>query len=219
MKVLFVKDLPGTAYAGDIKDVKNGFARNYLFPNSLAVMATNDQLNRVKSLQAGAKQRKASEEKEMTALADLLSGKQIVMEVRAGRNDRLYGSITNAAIAEEVSKIIGKPIDRRTIGIEPIRQLGSYTIPVKLGHGIEAPINVVVTPIGGVIDTEVTAEEVMEALDAEDASLVDTVDETTDVASEPDSNDDQNIEIDQSLLEESDDPEDQDSEQKPQSPA
>ena len=177
MKVLFIEDVPGTAYAGDIKEVKNGFGRNFLLPKNLAVLATTDQLNRVNRLRTAAGKRRQLEEKELAGLSETLEGTLITIEVRAGRNDRLYGAITNAAIAEEVSKVVGREIDRRTISTEPLRQLGSYKIPVRLGHGIEPLITVVVAPIGGVRQEEATADEVIAALDEEPAAAPETAQE------------------------------------------
>lgn len=168
MQVLFVEDVPGTAYAGDIKNVKNGFARNYLLPKKLAVLATPDQMNRVARLQAAASQRRDIAEKNMSAVAEKIEGAAITIEVRAGRNNRLYGSITNAMIAEELTEIAGQEIDRRLILTEPIRQLGSYDVPVKLGFGFEPTVKVRVAPIGGALDEEATAEEVVAELEAED---------------------------------------------------
>ncbi len=175
MRVLFVEDVPGTAYAGDIKEVKNGFARNYLLPKKLAVLATPDQMNRVDRLRAAAAKRRAATATDMNTVAETLEGATITIEARSGRNDRLYGSITNAAIAEELSKLAGREIDRRKIIMDPIRQLGSYQIPVKLYQGIEPTITVaVVSPDqprserGEEAEPEPTAEDVVAALEAGD---------------------------------------------------
>ena len=176
MQVLFVEDVPGTAYAGDIKNVKNGFARNYLLPKKLAVLATPDQMNRVARLQAAASQRRDIAEKSMSAVAEKIEGAAITIEVRAGRNNRLYGSITNTMIAEELTEVAGQEIDRRLILTEPIRQLGSYDVPVKLGFGFEPTVSVRVVPIGGALDEEATAEEVVAELEAEDEAEADAED-------------------------------------------
>lgn len=184
MQVLFVEDVPGTAYAGDIKNVKNGFARNYLLPKKLAVLATPDQMNRVARLQAAASQRRDIAEKNMSAVAEKIEGAAITIEVRAGRNNRLYGSITNAMIAEELTEIAGQEIDRRLILTEPIRQLGSYDVPVKLGFGFEPTVKVRVAPIGGALDEEATAEEVVAELEAEDEAEADAEEATAEEAEE-----------------------------------
>ena len=167
MQVLFVEDVPGTAYAGDIKNVKNGFGRNYLLPKRLAVLATPDQMNRVARLQSSASQRRDVAEKSMSAVAEKIAGASITIEVRAGRNNRLYGSITNTMIAEELNAIAGQEIDRRLVVTEPIRQLGTYEVPVKLGFGFEPTVTVRVVPIGGSLQQEATAEEVVAELETD----------------------------------------------------
>ena len=167
MQVLFVEDVPGTAYAGDIKNVKNGFGRNYLLPKRLAVLATPDQMNRVARLQSSASKRRDVAEKSMSAVAEKIAGATITIEVRAGRNNRLYGSITNSMIAEELNAIAGQEIDRRLVVTEPIRQLGTYEVPVKLGFGFEPSVTVRVAPIGGSLEKEATAEEVVADLETD----------------------------------------------------
>ena len=159
MKVLFIQDVPGTAYAGDLKAVKDGFARNYLLPRKLAVLATPDQMNRVAGLQAAAAKRRDATEVEMAALAEKLDGMTVTIEGRAGRNDRLYGSVTNIMVAEELSKAAGQEIDRRRIILEPIRQLGAYEVPIKLYQGIEPRVTVVVTAPGRTAAPVEDAEE------------------------------------------------------------
>lgn len=148
MKVLFIEDVQGTAYSGDIKEVKGGFARNYLLPKKLAVLATKDQMNRVSGLQTAASKRREATESDMTSLAKTLEGITVTIEGRAGRNDRLYGSITNMMIAEELSKLAGREIDRRRLVLDPIRQLGVYEVPVKLHQGIEPKVTVIITAPG-----------------------------------------------------------------------
>ena len=173
MKVLFVEDVPGTAYSGDIKEVKPGFARNYLLPRKLAVLATRDQMNRVVGLQAAASKRRDATEVEMKSLSESLEGVTITIEGRAGRNDRLYGSITNVMVAEEISKVVGREIDRRRVSLDPIRQLGTYEVPVKLAQGIEPKVTVIITAPGRVGEDEVvdkTEAEVMAELEAEEAA-------------------------------------------------
>ena len=154
MKVLFVEDVPGTAYAGDIKEVKPGFARNYLLPRKLAVLATRDQMNRVDGLRNAAAKRRDATQAEMAALAEKLEGATVTLQGRAGRNDRLYGAITNLMVAHELSRLAGRDIDRRRVIMDPIRQLGNYEVPVKLHPGIEPRVKLMV-----VAPTRVSAEE------------------------------------------------------------
>lgn len=169
MKILFIEDVPGTAYAGDIKDVKSGFARNYLLPRKLAVLATADQMNRVNRLRSAASKRRDATEAEMKTVSDSLEGVVITIEARSGRNNRLYGSITNAAVAEELGKLTGREIDRRKIIMDPIRQLGTYQIPIKLHQGVEPMVTVAVVSPGSQdeeAEPEPTVEEVVAAIEA-----------------------------------------------------
>ena len=169
MKILFIEDVPGTAYAGDIKDVKSGFARNYLLPKKLAVLATADQMNRVDRLRSAASKRRVVTEVEMKTISDSLEGVVITIEARSGRNNRLYGSITNAAVAEELGKLTGREIDRRKIIMDPIRQLGTYQIPIKLHQGVEPMVTVAVVSPGSQdeeAEPEPTVEEVVAAIEA-----------------------------------------------------
>ena len=169
MKILFIEDVPGTAYAGDIKDVKSGFARNYLLPKKLAVLATADQMNRVNRLRSAASKRRDATEAEMKTVSDSLEGVVITIEARSGRNNRLYGSITNAAVAEELGKLTGREIDRRKIIMDPIRQLGTYQIPIKLHQGVEPMVTVAVVSPGSQdeeAEPEPTVEEVVAAIEA-----------------------------------------------------
>ena len=172
MKVLFVQDVMGTAYAGDIKEVKSGFARNYLFPQKLAVAATPDQMSRVDRLRSAAGKRREAAESEMKGLAEKLNGQVVRIEARAGRNNRLYGSITNVRVAEELSKLAGREIDRRRVVMDSFRLLGNYTVPVKLHPGIEPKVTVVVAAPEGVApaEAELTAEEILEEVEAEKAA-------------------------------------------------
>lgn len=165
MKVLFIQDVSGTAYAGDIKEVKPGFARNYLLPGKLAVLATKDQMNRVEGLRTAAGKRRQATEAEMAELSSKLEGTTITILARSGRNNRLYGAITNAQVAEELTKVAGRQIDRRKVILDPVRQLGTYRVPVKLAHGIEPHVTVVVASQGQ--ESELTAEEVIAQAEAE----------------------------------------------------
>lgn len=163
MKVLFIQDVAGTAYAGDVKEVRDGFARNYLLPEKMAVNATKDQLNRVKGLQEAASKRRVATEAEMASLSGKLNGATITILARSGRNNRLYGSITNGDVATELTKLAGREIDRRKVILMPVRQLGTYQVPVKLAHGIEPHVTLVVASAGQDTTMEPTVDEIMEA--------------------------------------------------------
>ena len=149
MRVVFLEDVLGVAQGGDIKEVKNGFARNYLIPQNLAVPATHDSLLRVERLKKQANIERDEMMADMGALAQELDGAQVNIEMRAGTGERLYGSVTNAMVAAELAKIAGREIDRRTVEItEPIRQLGTFDVNVRLHPEVSAIVKVVVYATG-----------------------------------------------------------------------
>ena len=128
MKVVFLQDVEGVANGGDVKEVKRGFARNYLVPKSLAIPATKDALQRIERLTRQADENRVKRIENLQALADELSGRRVDVAMRAGASGRLYGSVTNTTIAEQLSALIEGEIGRRSVEIpEPIRDAVSYT--------------------------------------------------------------------------------------------
>ncbi len=102
MKVVFLEDVSGVALGGEVKDVKGGFARNYLIPQKLAVPATPDAMQRVERLGKQAEEQRIKTLQDMRALGELLEGSMVNVPMRAGTSGRLYGSVTNAIVAEEL---------------------------------------------------------------------------------------------------------------------
>ena len=149
MRVVFLEDVSGVAQGGDVKEVKNGFARNYLIPKKLAVLATHNALQRTNRLHKEAQGVRVKRLSDMKALAEELEGVQVNIEMRSATTGRLYGSVTNAIVAEELSKLTGREIDRRAIDVtEPIRELGIFDLTVQLDPDVTAGIKVLVYPIG-----------------------------------------------------------------------
>lgn len=143
MKVVFLRDVPNVAQAGEVKEVADGYARNYLIPRGLAALA---QPHAVSQIEAITKKMEVRLTAEMTELAGKIDGKEITLKAKAGAKDKLYGSVTSADIAAELKKATGIEVDKRKIELEePIRQLGSYEIALKLGKDITPKIKVTVT--------------------------------------------------------------------------
>ena len=137
MKVVFIEDVPNVAETGEIKDVADGYGRNYLIPRKLAVLADARATHIVEAQKKQKARIEAETEVEMRELAKQLEGLDIAIKAKAGAKDRLYGSITNADIAEEVNKSAGLEIDKRKIELEkPIQEIGSYDIPIRLTKDI-----------------------------------------------------------------------------------
>ena len=149
MRVVFLEDVQGVAQGGDVKEVKNGFARNYLIPQSLATPATREALKRTERLGTEAETKRLKTLADMKELSEELNGAQVTVEMRAGASGRLYGSVTNMIVADEVAKLTDREIDRRTVQIpEPIRQVGIYEIRIRLHPDVETDISVLVHPVG-----------------------------------------------------------------------
>ncbi|MBV9897228.1 MAG: 50S ribosomal protein L9 [Chloroflexi bacterium] len=149
MKVLFKKDVTDVAKAGQVKDVADGYARNFLIPRGLAVAATTAALRQVADLQALAARHAAEEEQAARELKRKLEAQPIAIEAKAGSQGRLYGSVTTADVATAIQKQLGASVDRRDLDIaEPVRQVGSYAVAAKLPRGVMATVTIEVRAIG-----------------------------------------------------------------------
>lgn len=150
MKVVFVEEVLGTAVPGDVKDVKDGFARNYLLPRGLAVPATRDALRRAEVLAKKEEKRQAGLDAEARKLVERLEGHTITIRARVGEQGRLYGSVTPADIAEKLQAIVGEEFDRRRILLsEPIREVGSRMVTLRLTRNVNYQVEVEVEPEEG----------------------------------------------------------------------
>ena len=151
MQVIFLEDVPNVAKAGDIKEVADGYGRNFLIPRKLALLASSPESVRIEA-QREATQRKIGEES--ADMAQQLEDKEITLKARVGAKDRLYGSITSADIAAELESATGLAIDKRKIELaDPIHKLGSYEVAIRLGKDVVPKIKV------NVIAEEKEAEE------------------------------------------------------------
>tara|TARA_Y100000590_G_C15683362_1_gene1000640 strand:- start:723 stop:1385 length:663 start_codon:yes stop_codon:yes gene_type:complete len=147
VKLLFLEDVYPTARAGDVKEVKSGFARNFLIPKKLAVIATTHELNRAKKLREEAEKRRILEKEEWKGLISDIEKNTIEIEVRTGPTGRLYGSVTNAMIADKLENIINRNIDKKSIKIQnPIRTIGEYKIPANFYEDVSAKLTISVIP-------------------------------------------------------------------------
>ncbi|MCZ6614714.1 MAG: 50S ribosomal protein L9 [Chloroflexi bacterium] len=143
MRVIFLEDVPGSGRAGDVKEVKNGYARNFLLPRKLAALATHDHLQRIEILRKTADERRVKEEKDLTALAEYLSEVSMTLTAKMASTGRFYGAITSSMIADELARLTDREIDRRTINLaEPIHEPGEHQVEVQMAHGISATIQV-----------------------------------------------------------------------------
>jgi large subunit ribosomal protein L9 len=145
MEVLLLKDVEQLGEAGEIKRVANGYARNFLIPRGLAVIATPGAVKQVELQLESEARREAKELDEAQALAEALEGRTVTFQARAGESDRLYGSITNANIADALSEQVEQEVDRRKLEMhEPLKELGTHTITIRLAPGAEAKVTVII---------------------------------------------------------------------------
>jgi len=145
MKVIFLQDVPNVARAGEIKEVANGYGRNFLIPQKLALLAKPGVTSMTEPQLKIEAQNQAESQAKLVELAHHLEGKEVGLKARAGAEDRLYGSITTADIAAELQSNAGLVVDKRKIELaEPIRQLGSYEVTVRLSKDIIPRIKVTV---------------------------------------------------------------------------
>jgi len=145
MKVLLMKDVAGVGKAGEIKKVADGYARNYLIPQGLAVLARPGVARQAEERRQ-AEARKASQQAaDAQALAQQIAQLTLTFKVKAGEQDKLYGSITSGNIVEELEKQLGQELDRRKVLLDqPIKQLGGHQVAVKLASDITTEVTVVV---------------------------------------------------------------------------
>ena len=143
MKVIFMEDVPKVAKAGDMKEVADGYGRNFLIPKKLAVLADPSAMNSVESQL----KKRARVIEDMGVLGQQLENMEFTLKARVGEQERLYGSITNADIAAEIESAAGVVIDKRKIEIEePIRQLGTHEVTIRLAKDIMPKIRLTVIP-------------------------------------------------------------------------
>ncbi|HZQ09429.1 MAG TPA: 50S ribosomal protein L9 [Anaerolineae bacterium] len=145
MEVLFVKDVPGVGKAGQTKKVADGYARNYLLPRNLAVVATAGAVKQAEGLKLAAAKREAQTLQEAQTLANALNQVQLKFTVKAGANDRLFGAITAADIADALQREHQINVDRRKIELDhPIKDLGERSVPIKVHSDVTAQVQVLI---------------------------------------------------------------------------
>lgn len=147
MKVILTQNVPGVGEAGAIKEVADGYARNYLIPKKLAAPATRSSLKQAEA-QAEAIVRKANKQRDsLQQTASALDGKTVRIRARVGSENRLYGSITPADVADAIGKQLNVTVDRRKVELaEAIHRTGTYTATADFGSGIVAQFQVEVAP-------------------------------------------------------------------------
>lgn len=146
MKVIFLQDVKGQGKKGEIKEVSDGYARNFLLPKKLASEADNKAINEMKGKKASEDYRIEVEKQNAKATAEKLETVTVIIKMTAGADSRLYGSVTSKDIAEHLKTQTGIEVDKRRIMLsEPIKSFGTYKADVKLYGEISGKITVTVT--------------------------------------------------------------------------
>ena len=145
MKVIFNVDVRGQGKKGELKEVSDGYARNYLLPRGLAAEATADNINTMK-LKEKAKAAKLAAEKALAEEnAKKLSGVQVTIRAKAGKNGKLFGAVTSQEISDALKEQFGIDIEKnKIVQNDPIKNFGSYSVKAKLGFEISGTVNVLV---------------------------------------------------------------------------
>ena len=144
MEIVFTKDVPNQARAGEIRRVADGFARNYLIPRGLAEVATPEVLKRLHKIKAAGDETRIRETQVMEELAEALAGVQITVTARLPPTGRYYGAISGSRIADELAASLGRDIDRRLIEAgEPIREPGEYQVVLQFSSEIQATVYII----------------------------------------------------------------------------
>jgi len=149
MKILLTQDVDNLGHAGDVKTVADGYGRNFLLPRGLATLATVGALKRADRVRTAAVSRRAKEKDDIDATAQVINGMTIHFIARAGEKGKLFGSITSAQIAAEISKKLGRELDKRKVALrEPLRDTGSHAVTVRLSAESTPQVTVVVSTEG-----------------------------------------------------------------------
>jgi len=163
MRVLLLEDVYKLGRAGDVKKVADGYGRNYLLPQGLAVLATPGALKQVEHIRTRAAASRSSLNKEMSGIAERLKKLTLAFPARAGETGKLYGSITTQMIADAINDKLGMTIDRHQVDVQPIRTLGEHKVHVRLTIDLVPEFRVIVHREGETI--ELGGEEQVEPED------------------------------------------------------
>ncbi|MBQ8579468.1 MAG: 50S ribosomal protein L9 [Oscillospiraceae bacterium] len=143
MKVILLQDVKGKGKKGQMIEVSDGYARNYMLPRKMAIEATADAINTKNMNDKATAERIAREKAEALATSHKLRELTLVVKAKGGGAGRLFGSVTNQEIADALAKNAGIKLDKRKIVIsDPIKNVGTYTVTCKLGYEINAPLTV-----------------------------------------------------------------------------
>jgi large subunit ribosomal protein L9 len=142
MKVILLEDIKGLGAKGETKDVKDGYGRNYLIPKGLAVAADETSVRRLEALKKDLEQKKERERRRLERIKERLEERPLVIKKKAGKEGRLFGSVTEKEIAAQIRSNLGMEIDKRDILLEePLRKVGVYRVKIRLSANLDAELS------------------------------------------------------------------------------
>lgn len=143
MKVIFLQDVKGSGKKGEVKNVADGYARNFLIGKGLAVEATAKNMNLLDGQKASEQHKKDVEKQNAEDIKAAIDGKKVVAPAKAGSNGKLFGSVTTGTIAELIEKQFGKKIEKKKISLKSdIKNFGTYEADIKLYNGVSAKVTI-----------------------------------------------------------------------------
>jgi large subunit ribosomal protein L9 len=166
MEIILLQDVEKLGLRGEVVDVKRGYARNYLLPRRLAEVATPGRVAEIKRIDAQRARHEARSVEQAGEIAETLGKTVLRFEVKAGPTGALFGSVTPTDIADELWRTRKIRVDRRKIGVESLKRIGRYTVPIDVYEGVVAEVKTLVVPEGG----ELPPEEELAAMEAEEAA-------------------------------------------------
>ncbi len=166
MKIILLGELKGKGGEGDVIDVAQGYAENYLFPNKIAVLATPGNLKQLEQRRNNIAKREVKRVADANALKEQLDGKNLVIDAKVGEEGQLFGSVTSTMIADAIKAQLGVEFDRKRVELNsPIKMAGAHTVELSIYRDINATVNVFVgiQPGEELEDEDEVAEEAVEA--------------------------------------------------------
>ena len=166
MKVILLKELKGRGGEGDVIDVAQGFAVNYLLPQGIALKATKGELKQLEQRRGNIEKRELARTTDAGVIKDALDGKTVEIAAKVGEEGQLFGSVTPTLIAEAITEQIGVSVDRKKVDLgKPIKVIGVHQVAVSIYREIKATVNVKVVGEGGELEM---LDEALDALQGED---------------------------------------------------
>jgi len=175
MEIILLQDVEKLGLRGEVVDVKRGYARNFLLPRRLAEVATAGRVAELRKIESQRARHEARTAEQAGEIAELLGKTVLRFEVKAGPTGALFGSVTPTDIADELWRARKVRVDRRKIGIDTIKRIGRYSVPIDVFDGVIAEVKTLVVPEGG----ELPPEEELAALEAAELEAVQAAETAT----------------------------------------